>query len=66
VLIGSGTELACRGACFIVSLCIDGGTFQIDAFLLPIGNNIDIILGPPWMKNMGKAIWDFTSLQMQF
>jgi hypothetical protein len=56
VLIGSGTELACQGACFIVPLRINGRTFQIDAFLLPIGNNIDIILGPPWMKNVGKAI----------
>ena len=35
VLIGSGTELSCRGAYFTVPLRIDGETFQIDTFLIP-------------------------------
>lgn len=56
VLIGSGIELACQGACFAVPLRIDSKTFQIDAFLLPISDDIDVILGAPWLTDISNAI----------
>ena len=62
MLIRSNTELAYWGACFTVPLRINCKTFQINAFLLPIGDDIDVILGAPWLIDVGNALWDFTYL----
>lgn len=66
VLVGSGTLLACRGACFNVPLRIDSETFQIDTFLLSIGDDIDVILGTPWLADISNVLWNFASLETQF
>ena len=47
-----------------VPLRIDAKTFQIDAFLLDIGNNSDVILKTPWLANIGRVTWDFNSMVM--
>ena len=56
ILVGSGNEIACRGACFNVPLRIDFETFQIDALLVDIGVDIAIILGTPWMTDLGNVL----------
>jgi hypothetical protein len=66
MLVGSGMELAYRGAYFNVPLRIDGETFQIDTFLLSIGDDIDVIVGTPWLADVGNTLEDFASLEMQF
>lgn len=66
MLIGSGMELSYQGACFTTPLRINGETFPIDAFLLPIGDDIDIILGALWLTDISNTLWNFASLQMQF
>ena len=55
VLIGSDMELANWGACFTIPLRINCETFQIDAFLLPISDHINVILGAPWMIEVSNA-----------
>lgn len=60
MLVGSGTEVSCRATSFSVPLRIDAEIFYIDAFLLNIGNDIDIILGTPWLASLGRLTWDFT------
>ena len=47
ILDGSGNEVPCRAATFNVPLRIDADVFDIDAYLLDIGNDVDIILGTP-------------------
>jgi predicted aspartyl protease len=47
ILVGSGTATPCRVMSFIIPLRIDADVFYIDAFLLDIGNDIDIVLGMP-------------------
>jgi hypothetical protein len=66
VLVGSDTKLACRGASFTIPLRIHTKTFQIDAFLLSIGDDIDVILGAPCLADVENTPWNFTSLEMQF
>jgi hypothetical protein len=40
--------------------------FQIDAFLLPIDDDIDVILGTLWLADVSNTLWNFASLQMEF
>jgi hypothetical protein len=53
ILVGSGHEVPYRAATFSVPLRVDAEVFDIDAFLLDIGNDIDIILGTPWLASLG-------------
>lgn len=66
VLVGNGTKITCSSASFNVPLHIDTETFHIDTLLVDIGNDIDVILGTPWLANIGIITWNFTSLEMQF
>ena len=56
ILIGSGHEISCRAGAFSVQLCIDVESFHVNAFLLDIGNNIDIALGTPWLASLGRMV----------
>lgn len=66
ILVGSGNEVSCRAASFTVPLCIDSESFQVDTFLLDITNDVDIILGMPWLVDLGRVTWDLSKLEMQF
>jgi hypothetical protein len=64
MLVGSDTKLACQGDSFTIPLRIHTKKFQIDAFLLSIGEYIDVILGAPCLAEVGNTLWNFTSLEM--
>jgi hypothetical protein len=49
-----------------VLLCIDADIFDIHAYLLDIGNDVDIILGTPWLTNLGRLTWDFSTMELQY
>jgi hypothetical protein len=66
ILVGSENEVPCRGASFNVPLCIGSDAFDIDAFLLDIGNDIDVVLGTPWLASLGRVTWDFTSMELLY
>jgi hypothetical protein len=66
ILVGSGTAAPCRAAFFSVPLRIDVDVFYIDTFLLDIGNDIDIVLGTPWLASLGCPTWDFTTMEFQY
>ena len=66
ILIGSGNEVPCHVAAFNVPLRIDANVFDIDAYLLDIGNDVAIILGTPWLASLGRLTWDFTTTQLQY
>lgn len=56
ILVGSGDEVPCRSASFMVPLRIDSDVFDVDAYLLDLGHNIDVILGTPWLASLGRVI----------
>lgn len=66
ILVGSGNEVLCCVASFNVPLRIDSNTFDIDTYLLNIGNDIDVILGIPWLAILGCVAWDFTEGELQY
>jgi hypothetical protein len=54
IFVGSGNKFSCQAASsFSIPLCIDAEVFYIDAFLLDIGNDIDINLGMPRLAGLG-------------
>ena len=54
ILVGSGNEVPSRAVAFSVPLRIDANVFDIDAYLLDIGNDVDIILSTPWLAGLGR------------
>jgi hypothetical protein len=64
ILVRSGTVAPRRAVSFSVPLCIDTDVFYIDAFLLDIENDIDIVLGTPWLAGLGHLTWDFTTMEL--
>lgn len=64
ILIGNGNEVRCRAASFTVPLRIDGDAFDIDAYLLDIDNDVDVILGMPWLVSPGSITWNFTDMEL--
>jgi hypothetical protein len=65
ILVDSGNNVTCRVASFNVPLRNDKA-FNIDAFLLDIGNDIDVILGTPWLARLGCLTWDLTTMELQY
>jgi hypothetical protein len=65
ILVGSGNEVTCQAASFSTLLRVDDEVFTIDAFLLDIGNDIDVVLGTPWLASLGRLTWDFT-MELQY
>lgn len=66
ILVSSGNEVSCWATSFNVPLHVDAEVFHIDAFLLNIGNDIDIILGMPWLVSQGRLTWDFTTMELLY
>jgi hypothetical protein len=54
ILVGSRNEVPCRVAAFSVPLQIDADVFDLYAYLLDIGSDVDIILGTPWLVGLGR------------
>lgn len=46
-------------------LCINEESFQVNAFLLNIGNDINVILGTPWLA-LKCFTWDFSTIELQY
>jgi hypothetical protein len=66
ILVGSGNEVPYRATAFGVPLRIDADIFYIDAYLVDISNDVDIILGTPWLAGLGRLTWDFTTVRLQY
>ena len=66
ILVGSGNEVPCCTAAFSVPLGIDADVFDIDTYLLDIGNNVDIILDTAWLVGLGCLTWDFSTMELQY
>lgn len=66
ILMGSGNNAPYRAASFNVPLRNDMKIFYINAFLLDISNDIDIVLGKPWLADLECLNWDFNNMELQY
>jgi hypothetical protein len=66
ILVGSENKVTCCAASFNVPLCIDSDAFDIDAYLLNISYDFDVVLGTPWLASLGHVVFDFTDMELQY
>jgi hypothetical protein len=64
ILVGSRNEVTCHAASFNVPLRMDSDALNINAYLLNIGNDIDVVLDTPWLASLGHVVFDFTNTEL--
>jgi hypothetical protein len=52
-------------SCSAVSLKLQGHSFSVDFYLLPLGG-CEAVLGVDWLRTLGPVLWDFQILTMEF
>lgn len=65
VMIGNGNTIDCDKKCPKVPIIIQGYTFSVDLFRLPIGG-ADMVLGVQWLKQLSPLRTDYSLLTMTF
>ena len=65
VYIGNADFLLFRFQCLQVPLVIQGHTFQLDFYILPI-EGPDVVLGIQWLQHLGKISTDYRAMTMEF
>lgn len=65
VLVGSGEHLICSRKCLQVPLIIQGNSFTVDFYILPLGV-AEVVLGVPWLQGLGPILMDYSKLTLQF
>lgn len=65
VMVADGEFLPTKGACLQVPVLLQGFDFSTDFLLLDV-RGCDIVLGTQWLRTLGRVMFDFTQLIMQF
>lgn len=65
VMIGNDSTIDCDAKCTTIPIIIQGCTFNVDLFQLPIGN-ADIVLGVQLLKTLGPVTTEYSTLTMSF
>lgn len=65
VMVGNGNYMTAEGLIQQFTVQVQGNSFQLPAFLLPI-SGADLILGASWLKTIGPHIADYEELQLKF
>jgi hypothetical protein len=65
VRVVNGEQMQSYGTCKSTTLSIQGETFQVDCYTLPL-EGFDVILGVQWLKSLGPIVLDFMALSMAF
>ncbi|VFQ71455.1 unnamed protein product [Cuscuta campestris] len=65
VYVGNGASLLCDAQCKDVELLLQGVSFSVDVFVLPI-HGPDVVLGVQWLRLLGKVTHDYANLTMDF
>lgn len=65
VTVGDSAKLRCDGMCRSIKLVLEKMVFGIDLFLLPI-YGVDIVLGVQWLVELGRVMFDYKELYMEF
>ncbi|CAA0814232.1 Unknown protein [Striga hermonthica] len=65
VYVGNGEALVCRHKCVGLELDLQGTKFLTELYVLPI-RGPEIVLGMPWLQELGKVIHDYKQMTMEF
>jgi hypothetical protein len=65
VKVANGERLQSYGACKATTVTIQGDSFVVDCYTLPL-EGFDVILGIQWLQSLGRIMWDFKALSMAF
>lgn len=65
VYMGNGQYLTCNKKCADVELELQGTSFTVDLFVLPIWG-LDVVLGMQWLMTLGPCLHDHNELTMEF
>ena len=65
VYMGNGQYLVCDKKCVGVELVLQGTSFEVDLFVLPIWG-LDVVLGMQWLQTLGPCLHDHNELTMEF
>ena len=65
VMVGNGQHLACNQWCEVVAVNIQGISFTIDMYVLPIAG-ANLVLGVQWLKSLGPVLTDYNSMLIKF
>ncbi|KAJ1441605.1 Aspartic peptidase domain superfamily [Sesbania bispinosa] len=65
VMVGNGNEIVCKEVCPNVKLDMQGNSFAVDFYVLPI-RGAEVVLGVQWMKKLGPVLTDYDELTLKF
>ncbi|VFQ63349.1 unnamed protein product [Cuscuta campestris] len=65
VYVGNGDSLRCSYYCPKSPLVLQGHTFDVDLYLLPV-HGPDVVLGVQWLQGLGKVSHDYSAMTMEF
>ncbi|CAA0830822.1 Unknown protein [Striga hermonthica] len=58
VYVGSGDSLVCRNRSLELALEMQGTSFEVALYVLPI-QGPEIVLGMPWLRELGRVVHDY-------
>ncbi|VFQ87786.1 unnamed protein product [Cuscuta campestris] len=65
VYVGNGDSLRCSYFCPKSPLILQGHSFEVDLFMLPV-HGPDVVLGVQWLQGLGKVSHDYANMTMEF
>ena len=63
--VANGERVTCPGVIRRAPVIIEGDTFFIDLFVMPLAG-YDLVLGTHWMVTLGRVVWDFVDRTVSF
>jgi hypothetical protein len=63
--VANGERVTCPGVIHRTPIIIEGETFFIDLFVMPLVG-YDLVLGTQWMVTLGRVVWDFVDRTVSF
>ncbi|WVZ59186.1 hypothetical protein U9M48_009373 [Paspalum notatum var. saurae] len=63
--VANGERVTCPGVIRRAPVIIEGETFSIDLFVMPL-EGYDLVLGTQWMVTLGRVVWDFVDRSVSF
>jgi hypothetical protein len=65
VTVANDAKLNCTGLCAGLLIWLQGKSFTIDFFVLPM-DVCEVVIGTQWLRTLGPIWWDFERLWMRF
>ena len=63
--VANGERIACPGVIRDASITIDGVTFDVDLYVMPLVG-FDLVLETQWLATLGPVVWDVAARTLQF